>query len=208
MKTKPRLKLNPAFTAPGIQFAKDYSRELYQKHLWKYGKCNACGLGCKAKNHVFYRGWAPCDVLFIGEAPGPDEDLLGQPFIGRAGQLLNDLISAAMERTQIKFKCGFTNILSCFPFNPMAPSKFRAPQQNEAALCTEVLDSIRAFALPRAYVLCGRIAEQYFTFNENHIRCSIQHPSYIVRNGGKDTEVWNNNLDKLCEFLNTRYPPF
>jgi DNA polymerase len=66
----------------------------------RYRNCTACPLHETAHEKVFFRGCVPCEVLFIGEAPGNDEDLYGEPFIGRAGKTLDSLILESSEETK------------------------------------------------------------------------------------------------------------
>src|SRR5687768_11168283 len=78
--------------------------------------CFDCTL-CESRHKiVHFRGSIPCDILFIGEAPGDSEDTIGYPFIGRAGKIFNKLLLAARERTLWKhWTYGITNVVACRP---------------------------------------------------------------------------------------------
>ncbi|MBZ0270276.1 uracil-DNA glycosylase, partial [bacterium] len=108
-----------------------------------FGECHRCELGGTRKNFVFGVGSKDARVMFIGEAPGRDEDLQGEPFVGAAGQLLNRILEAI----------GFTredvyiaNILKCRP-----PGN-RDPQPTEIASCEPILR--RQIEIIRPLVLC------------------------------------------------------
>lgn len=166
---------------------------------WK--GCQDCELGKGVCNNVFYRGEAPCDVLFIGEAPGYDEDLCGLPFVGRSGKMLN----AWIEGTGIKFKYGVTNILACIPKleDPETGKKtVRAPTKQEADACKFRLLSTISNADPKLIVLIGKTAKKYFKIPARGMDriykvpvMELQHPAYVLRKGGaKSLEYARNQL--------------
>ena len=84
----------------------------YQRHKAKWKDCNGCELARQRKRVVLVRGYLPCQVLFIGEAPGSSEDLLGKPFIGPAGKLFDRILAESLPQG-----CRFalTNLVGCFP---------------------------------------------------------------------------------------------
>lgn len=89
--------------------------------------CNKCGLCNSSTNHVPGEGNLNADLVFIGEAPGRNEDLEGRPFCGRAGQILDELLKLAGHKREDIY---ITNILKC------RPPKNRNPQPKEIELCT------------------------------------------------------------------------
>jgi len=99
---------------------------------WK--GCKDCGLCETRTNIVFFRGEAPCDVLFIGEAPGSNEDLSGLPFVGRSGSLLDSLLDLCKEDGGLHYRFGITNIVSCIPYEGDS-RKVRPPTAKEADAC-------------------------------------------------------------------------
>lgn len=194
------------------------------KREWK--DCNDCGLGATAHNHVFYRGSIPCEVLFIGEAPGKDEDLVGEPFVGRAGDVLNALIEASVKeiernileaaRPHIEalgyqltgllskkdYSYGIANILACRPVGPNG--KDRPPTKKEADACSYRLEQTIAAANPKLIILLGRSAEKHYKIPaglEQVPAVYVEHPSFINRNGGIGSSKFDSVLLRLVNAL-------
>jgi DNA polymerase len=116
--------------------------------------CTRCGLSRTRTQTVFARGRARNRVMFIGEAPGADEDAQGFPFVGRAGQLLDQILDAAgFDRDEVYV----ANILKCRPPNN------RDPQPDEVAACTPFLEAQIEAADPRIICALGRHAAQFLT---------------------------------------------
>jgi len=113
--------------------------------------CTKCGLGFTRTNFVFGTGSPEAKMMFIGEAPGRDEDLQGKPFVGRAGQLLTKILNAIqLERKDV----FIANILKCRPPNN------RDPQTDERDMCFPYLLRQIEIIQPKVIVLLGRIAAQ------------------------------------------------
>lgn len=113
--------------------------------------CTRCGLGNTRQNFVFGSGDPEAGIMFIGEAPGADEDRQGQPFVGAAGQLLTKIIEAmGLTREQV-FIC---NVLKC------RPPDNRDPQADEVALCQPYLQRQIEIVRPKIICALGRIASQ------------------------------------------------
>jgi DNA polymerase len=111
--------------------------------------CTRCALHSVRTQTVFGTGNRSADWLVIGEAPGADEDLQGEPFVGRAGQLLTEMLRAAgFERDAVYI----TNILKCRPPNN------RDPQSDEVASCHDYLERQIDLIEPRLILAVGRIA--------------------------------------------------
>lgn len=178
---------------------------------WK--DCNDCGLGTKAHSHVFFRGECPCEVLFIGEAPGKDEDLQGVPFIGRAGDTFNALLDEAKKELYASatmkvdnpfygFSYGVTNILVCRPVG--SDGKDRTPRKDEAKSCSPRLsDTIKA-CNPKLIILLGRSAENYYKMVEGVVSSSVvhlEHPAFINYNGGIGSSKYDSVLVRLVDML-------
>ena len=100
---------------------KEFKQQLLDKLYEPYKNCIACPLGSLGrKNVVFGEGNPDATLMFIGEAPGRDEDELNKPFIGKSGQLLNKVL----ETTEIDRKNVFiTNVVKCRPPNNRVPTK-------------------------------------------------------------------------------------
>lgn len=159
------------------------------------GECTRCKLHTTRKNIVFGVGAEDAPLMFIGEAPGEQEDLRGEPFVGRAGELLDKMIEAmgwTRDRVYI------ANTLMCRP-----PGN-RNPQADETSQCSPFLDAkIRSIA-PRLIVTLGRPAANYILANDApisalrgrfHERHGIKvmptfHPAYLLRDPAKKKEAW------------------
>lgn len=113
--------------------------------------CQKCELGATRNKFVFGVGNPDADILFIGEAPGADEDMQGEPFVGRAGKLLDKILAAIeFDRTQIYI----ANILKCRP-----PGN-RDPQPDEMDTCFPYLEKQIAMIAPQFICCLGRVAAQ------------------------------------------------
>ncbi|MEJ2637379.1 MAG: uracil-DNA glycosylase, partial [Calditrichia bacterium] len=123
--------------------------------LWNYmreiNNCQKCPLWKTRTNFVFGDGNEPADIMFIGEAPGAEEDRTGIPFVGRAGQLLNKLLAHIRLKREDVF---IANILKSRPPNN------RDPQPEEVAACIPYLHRQIELIEPRLIVALGRIAAQ------------------------------------------------
>lgn len=114
--------------------------------------CTACSLHCSRTQTVFGVGNLQADLLVIGEAPGANEDIQGEPFVGRAGQLLDAMLYAiGLTREQIYI----TNILKCRPPNN------RDPLPEEVGHCTPFLEQQIELLQAKLILAVGRIAGQY-----------------------------------------------
>jgi uracil-DNA glycosylase family 4 len=148
--------------------------------------CTACALHCSRTQTVFGVGARQASLMLIGEAPGFYEDQKGEPFVGRAGQLLNAMLEAVgFERKDV----FIANILKCRP-----PAN-RDPQAEEVAACTHFLEQQIALVKPKILLALGRIAAQYLLKTKAalsqlrgkpHIFGEIPlyvtyHPAYLLR---------------------------
>lgn len=145
---------------------------------------------------VFGAGNSDARIMFIGEAPGADEDNQGEPFVGRAGKLLDKIIEACTLRRDDIYIC---NILRCRP-----PGN-RNPLPQEAANCREYLDAQIKVVNPE-YIVCwgtiaaqnllnekrtiGRLRGEFHQHGQAKVLCTY-HPSYLLRNPAAKKDVWN-----------------
>ena len=152
-------------------------------------------LASTRKQTVFGVGNPEAKILFIGEAPGADEDAQGEPFVGRAGQLMNDIITACRMKREDIYIC---NILRCRP-----PGN-RLPSPEEAGNCREYLDGQIALVNPE-YIVCwgttaaknllaseetiGKLRGRFFEYGRAKVLCTY-HPSYLLRNPAAKKDVW------------------
>jgi len=159
------------------------------------GDCRRCPLGALRHRLVFGEGNPRAELVFVGEAPGADEDAQGRPFVGRAGQLLTKIIAAMGLKREDVYIC---NILKCRP-----PGN-RNPLPEEIAACEPFL--IRQIEAIRPRVICalGSIAAHALLKSEAPISVlrgrfhryqgiplmPTYHPAYLLRNPGAKRQVW------------------
>jgi DNA polymerase len=136
----------------------------YQLHVRKWEK--GCGNEiCSVANRVcLVRGQLPCDVLFIAEAPGESENVLGRPLVGPAGQLLDRIIVEAFGDVLIEDgrrpRVAFTNIVGCIPRDEDG-KKATAPDPVEIKKCAPRLRELVRLARPRMIVTVGALARRH-----------------------------------------------
>ncbi len=157
------------------------------------GDCTRCKLHTTRTKIVFGEGSPRAQVVFVGEGPGRDEDQQGRPFVGRAGQLLTDIIEKGMglQRSDV-YIC---NVVKCRPTLDLKFEKDRPPDPEETAACGEfLLRQLRAIA-PKAIVTLGNPATQFLlktSVGITRLRGNWQkweefdvmptyHPSYVLR---------------------------
>lgn len=145
------------------------------KHVGKWSDCIRCEIGKTCFKHVFFRGPVPCDILMLGEAPGENEDIVGEPFVGPAGELLDTIIEDAVKSLNVDsddFRIAFTNVVCCFPGK-------RAPEKVEIRNCKERLVEFLGIAAPKILVCVGDIAFRACPPHNNAM--TMRHPAWILR---------------------------
>ena len=159
--------------------------------------CRLCELHATRTQAVFGVGNQQADWLIIGEAPGADEDRQGEPFVGRAGQLLNEMLKAiGLQREQVYI----ANILKCRPPNN------RDPKPEEAASCSPYLQRQIELIQPKVILALGRIAAQRLLQcntslarlrgQVHHLDASpspvivTYHPAYLLRSPAEKRKAW------------------
>ena len=134
--------------------------------------CQKCGLASTRNKVVFGIGDEKSPVMFIGEGPGEQEDLKGEPFVGRAGQLLDKLLMAVdLDRSQVYI----ANIVKC------RPPKNRDPLPEEQEACIGYLREQFRLIRPKMIVCLGRVAAQKLIFPD--FKVTQQHGQWIEKNG-------------------------
>ena len=159
--------------------------------------CTRCGLCQGRTNVVFGTGNTNADILFVGEGPGEQEDLRGEPFVGPAGMLLDDMLSIIdLDR---KVNCYIANIVKC------RPPHNRDPQEYEQEACIPFLRNQVALIRPKIIVCLGRIAakrlidpDYRITRHHGQWVCkggiwmtAIYHPSALLRDVSKRPETFD-----------------
>ena len=144
-------------------------------------KCRGCGLCDTRTNVVFGVGPKDADVMFIGEGPGEQEDLKGEPFVGAAGQLLDDMLSIIdLDRNT---NCYIANIVKC------RPPQNRDPLETEQDACIGYLRSQVSLLKPKIIVCLGRIAAKRL-IREDY-RITREHGQWVEKNGIWMTAIYH-----------------
>ena len=145
------------------------------------GNCTRCGLCETRHNVVFGVGNETADVMFVGEGPGEQEDLQGEPFVGPAGKLLDDMLSIIdLSREN---NCYIANIVKC------RPPRNRDPLETEQDACIGYLRNQVALVKPKIIVCLGRIAAKRLIDPE--YRITRQHGEFVEKNGVWMTAVYH-----------------
>jgi DNA polymerase len=175
------------------------------------GDCQRCKLAPLRTHLVFGVGNPEADLMFVGEAPGADEDARGEPFVGRAGQLLTDIIERGMGlRRADVYIC---NVIKC------RPPDNRNPEADEVAACEPFLMRQIDLVQPRAIVALGTFAVQALLKvktpisrlrgNWHEVRgvklMPTFHPAYLLRSPGEKRLVWQ-DIQEVMKLLGIETP--
>ena len=174
------------------------------------GDCRRCQLSEGRSNIVFGGGNPDADLVFVGEAPGRDEDIQGEPFVGKAGQLLTRIISAMGLTREDVYIC---NVIKCRPPNN------RNPLPPEIEMCEPFLQRQLNIIRPRVICALGSFASQ--TLLKSEVRISrlrgqfrdyhgvplmpTYHPSFLLRNPHAKREVWE-DIQMVMKHLGLPFP--
>jgi len=172
--------------------------------------CTRCKLHQRRTKIVFGVGNPHAELVFVGEGPGHDEDIQGLPFVGRAGQLLNQMIQAmGLSRDQVYI----ANVVKC------RPPENRTPEKDEIATCLPFLFRQLTEINPKVVVCLGSVASQallntnksishfrgqWFDFRGAKLMATY-HPAYLLRNPHAKPEVWA-DLKKVMALLGLTPP--
>ncbi len=174
------------------------------------GDCTRCKLHSTRTNIVFGVGNPKAELMFIGEAPGADEDLKAEPFVGRAGQLLTKMIAAmGFSRSDVYI----ANIIKC------RPPDNRYPEDDEVEQCIPFLKQQIAVIKPKIIVSLGNLATQRLLQTKVGITVlhgtmqefegipmmPTYHPAFLLRNPNMKKPCWE-DLQKVMEFLGKPLP--
>jgi DNA polymerase len=169
------------------------------------GDCTRCKLHKARTNIVFGVGSMKAELVFVGEGPGHDEDIKGEPFVGRAGKLLTQMIEAMGLRREDVYIC---NVVKC------RPPENRLPEKDEINTCSPFL--FRQIDVIRPKVICclgscasqtllqttqgiSRFRGEWFDFRGSKL-IATYHPAYLLRNPNAKGEVWK-DLQKVMTVL-------
>ena len=188
------------------------------------GDCTRCPLAHQGRKQIVFGVGNPnAELMFIGEAPGADEDQQGEPFVGRAGQLLNNMIKAmGLEREQVYI----ANIIKCRPPNN------RTPERDECETCSPFLMRQIAAIKPKVIVALGAVAAKtllalnesmsnlrgrWYEFKPTGVRSSndpswtgaklavTYHPAFLLRDPRQKKEAWK-DLQRVMKELGLKAP--
>ena len=175
------------------------------------GDCTRCRLAKQGRKQIVFGVGNPrAELMFIGEAPGADEDIQGEPFVGRAGQLLNNMIKAmGLSREEIYI----ANIIKCRP-----PGN-RTPERDECETCSPFLMRQIAAIKPKAIVALGAIAAKtllainapmmelrgkWYDFRGTKLAVTY-HPAFLLRDPRQKKEAWK-DLQMVMKELGLKAP--
>jgi DNA polymerase len=179
------------------------------------GECTRCRLSKERKSIVFGVGNENADIMFVGEGPGADEDKQGLPFVGRAGQLLNNMISAmGIKREDVYI----ANVVKCRP-----PGN-RTPERDECDTCSPFLLRQIQVIKPKVIVALGAVAAKnllgvndsmanlrgrFYDFRIQELPDTklivTYHPAYLLRDPRQKSEAWK-DLKMVMEYLGMPLP--
>jgi uracil-DNA glycosylase len=175
------------------------------------GDCTRCQLAFEGRHKIVFGDGDPnAELLFVGEGPGADEDMQGVPFVGRAGQLLNNMIAAmGLDRQRVYI----ANIVKC------RPPKNRVPEPAEANICTQFLFQQIGVVRPKLIVALGSTAATYLLGSKAALSvlrgkthdCMgtklivTYHPAYLLRDPRQKAETWK-DLQLAMKYLNLAPP--
>jgi uracil-DNA glycosylase family 4 len=176
------------------------------------GDCTRCKLHKQGRKQIVFGVGNPnADLMFIGEAPGADEDQQGEPFVGRSGQLLTNMIKAmGLSREEVYI----ANIIKCRP-----PGN-RQPEHDECETCSPFLMRQIAAIRPKAIVALGAVAAktllavnapmselrgQWFDFQGTKLAVTY-HPAFLLRDPRQKKETWK-DLQMVMKDLGLKAPP-
>jgi len=170
------------------------------------GDCTRCPLHKQGRKQIVFGVGNPrADIMFIGEGPGADEDQQGEPFVGRAGQLLNNMISAMGIRREDVY---IANVVKCRP-----PAN-RTPEREECDTCSPFLLRQIAVVKPKIIVALGAVAAKtllgvndamvnlrgrLYVFKNTRLAVTY-HPAYLLRDPRQKKEAWK-DLQMVMKYL-------
>lgn len=190
------LYFQPTQIDPVVAIQNSQSFELLENlRIQEIGNCTRCKLFKGRKTIVFGEGNPSAELMLVGEAPGADEDIQGKPFVGRAGQLLMQMIKAInFERKDV----FIANVLKCRPPNN------RPPEPDEVQTCSPFLFKQIEIIKPKVVLALGTFSAQLLlnsktsiSFLRNRVYempfakvIATYHPSFLLRSPQKKPEAW------------------
>jgi DNA polymerase len=206
------IRLNPGLSYQLVERPRDVNQETrietFEQIHAEIGDCTRCPLHLERTHVVHTEGNRKARLMFVGEAPGADEDVQARPFVGRAGQLLTKIIEAiGLKREEVLIG----NVNRC------RPPQNRAPMPDEAATCKPFLEREIAIVQPAVIVVLGNTAmKNLLDTREGITRARGRfhdykgikvmptfHPAYLLRDPSKKRETWE-DLKKVRDYLDAQ----
>jgi len=206
------IRLNPGLSYQPVERPRDVNQEIrietFEQIHAEIGDCTRCPLHLERTHVVHTEGNRKARLMFVGEAPGADEDVQARPFVGRAGQLLTKIIEAiGLKREEVLIG----NVNRC------RPPQNRAPMPDEAATCKPFLEREIAIVQPAVIVVLGNTAmKNLLDTREGITRARGRfhdykgikvmptfHPAYLLRDPSKKRETWE-DLKKVRDYLDAQ----
>ncbi len=164
--------------------------------------CRKCPIGERAHRHVLGYGNLAAKILMIGEAPGRSEDVVGKPFVGRSGKLLDKMFDQVGHVRESMFT---TNLVACRPCDDRTADN-RQPEGEEIINCRPRLVQVLELVSPRAVILVGRPAQQWGQVMLRELKWRgpillLTHPAYFLRLGGPKAPGYEKAIRDLKKFL-------
>lgn len=152
----------------------------WASHVEEWKECARCDLHERRQHVVLGKGVLPCDVFFLGEAPGESEDVKGLPFVGPAGHLLDEVIAAALPGASLRLAWG--NVVACIPRDEDG-AKAGQPHAEALLECRPRVNELLRLARPRLIVCVGALAAKWLdeVWEMRASVCKIVHPAAILR---------------------------
>lgn len=207
---RPNLPVVQAPSGPSL-FDERIANDSLERIRAGIGDCTRCKLHKARTNIVFGVGNPKAELVFVGEGPGHDEDVQGEPFVGRAGKLLTQMIEAmGLQRSDV-YIC---NVVKC------RPPENRLPERDEIEVCSPFL--MRQLAVIQPKVICclgacsaqtllqtnqgiSRFRGEWFDYRGAKL-IATYHPAYLLRNPNAKGEVWK-DLQKVMALLGLKPKP-
>lgn len=201
---RPAAQAAPDTVVPAAPGDSDPAATLERMRLYALN-CSRCPLAATRTNVVFGEGDPHAKLMFIGEGPGADEDRLGRPFVGKAGQLLDRMIAAMQFKREEVY---IANVVKCRP-----PGN-RVPTPEEAERCIGYLERQIRFVAPEAIVLLGATAVSFLMKRTEGITklrgnwldyrgipvMPTFHPAYLLRQESAKKETWHDLKMVMAKF--------
>jgi|694.fasta_scaffold58670_3 uracil-DNA glycosylase family 4 len=174
-------------------------KKLIYEHADKWASCTRCPLGLKKNGGVcrkiLYRGKLPAKYLFIGDAPSTADSVLGIPLTGEAGNIFDRMLKECFVTNY-----AVTNAVACFPVHDTFVGLPRQVKPEEYESCRPRLNDFVELCSPSFYISLGKFAKQNppdgVVYNLH-----LDHPLFILRNGGHDSLVYRRNRHNLRNFI-------